>query len=91
MQDTLLFSTKLIFPWGLSYVSPSPQSKGRFYEMTDVGLAIMLNLIWNHVEKEKTKKNLDFFCSVSFASSCVKLVPISYRGEQGDCRDGAAF
>lgn len=61
MQDTLLFSTKLTFPWELSYVSPSPQSKGRFYEITDVGLANMLNLIWKYVEKEKKKENLAFF------------------------------
>ena len=61
MQDTLLFSTKLTFPWGLGYFSPSPQSKGRFYEITDVGLANMLNLIWKYVEKEKKKENLAFF------------------------------
>lgn len=61
MQDTLLFTTKLTFPWGLSYVSPSPQSKGRFYEITDVGLANMLNLTWKYVEKEKKKENLFFF------------------------------
>lgn len=61
MQDTLLFSTKLTFPSGLSYVSPSPQSKGRFYEITVVGLANMLNLVWKHAEKEKKKENLGFF------------------------------
>ena len=46
---------------GLSYVSPSPQSKGRFFEITDVRLANMLNLVRKHVEKEKKKENLDFF------------------------------
>ena len=66
MQDTLLFSTKLTFPWGLSYVSPSPQSKGRFYEITDVGLANMLNLTWKYVEKEKKKENLFFFLMLCF-------------------------
>ena len=66
MQDTLLFSTKLTFPWGLSYVSPSPQSKGRFYEITDVGLANMLNLTWKYVEKEKKKENLVFFLMLCF-------------------------
>ena len=74
MQDTRLFSTKLTFPWGLSYFSPSPQSKGRFYEITDVGLANMLNLIWKYVEKEKKKENPVFFkCSVSFASSILNM------------------
>ena len=42
-------------------LSPSPQSKGRFYEITDVGLANMLNLTWKYVEKEKKKENLVFF------------------------------
>ena len=87
MQDTRLFSTKLTFPWGLSYFSPSPQSKGRFYEITDVGLANMLNLIWKYVEKEKKKENPVFFNALFHlllqSWTCVKLVPISYRGGGG--------
>ena len=43
-----------------------PQSKGRFYEITDVGLANMLNLIWKRVEKGKKKENLDFFVLLRF-------------------------
>ena len=84
------------FQWGgLSYVSPSPRSKGRFSEITDVRLANMLNLVRKHVEKEKEKENLDFlfapFHLLLQSWTCVKLVPISYRGEKGGCRDGGAF
>ena len=84
MQDTLLFSTKLTFPSGLSYVSPSPQSKGRFYDITVVGLANMLNLVWKHAEKEKKKENLGFFfCSVSFASLILNMCQAGTNVLQG--------
>ena len=68
MQDTRLFSTKLTFPWGLSYFSPSPQSKGRFYEITDVGLANMLNLIiiMEVCRKRKEKGESGFFLMLCF-------------------------
>ena len=55
------FLHKIDISMGVGYFSPSPQSKGRFYEITDVGLANMLNLIWKYVEKEKKKENPVFF------------------------------
>ena len=99
MQDTRLFSTKLTFPWGLSYFSPSPQSKGRFYEITDVGLANMLNLIWKYVEKEKKKENPVFFlmlCFICFfnlehVSSWYPYLTGGGGGGEGGCRDGGEF
>ena len=45
---------------GLSYVSPSPQSKGRFFERTDVRLANMLNL------KKKRKRRIWIFFLLRF-------------------------